>query len=105
MKKIISICFLFFVAFYASEGYSHNSGWVASSRCLTPAPPVVQVSPIPEVTYSTFPTPITVSYGWVPYYFCTQTIVERKFLFCKRYVSIPQPSVQWVYQPISVRLP
>ena len=99
MKKIISICFLFFVALSASEAYSNN-GWVGCSRSITPAVPVVLNQPATVVEYSTFPTPLYVSYAWVPHYFCTQTVVERKCLFFKRYVVVPQPSIQWVYEPI-----
>ena len=102
MKKIISICFLFFVAFYASEGYSHNSGWVASSAVVTPTPPVVEVPSVPAVTYSTFTTPINITYGWVPYYYNSQIVTEKRFFFCRRYFTVQRPAVQWVYQPVYI---
>lgn len=94
MKMIFALAII--LMFSCNPIYSQE--WVA----IRTVPPIVEVSPIPTVSYSNqiiVQQPRPMVYQWVPYVVQQPVLTEQKYmLFCRKYVWTTQPHIQWVYQ-------
>lgn len=99
--KILGIALGLLLGFYSSTGYGAGT-WVPHQPATVIAPPVVVTPILPEVTYSTYPVPVSrfLTYDWVPYTVNQLIIKERQGLFCKHRTYIYQPTTEWIYQPV-----